>query len=149
MEFENLSEHAKHEARRVAAAFELETWSQTPPYPADLYVEFEGYVGGILVDWDVDNTGQIGAVGVKSKDNDWIQVINYAEYGWRFDEEWRGQANPILKNFFACGLYRLGIERENLFTFLGQSFTAHEKLELRVSMPREFWLKEWFDGGEA
>ena len=27
--------------------------------------------------------------------------------------------------------------------------SAHEKMELRLSMPREFWPKRWLDAGES
>jgi hypothetical protein len=31
------------------------------------------------------------------------------------------------------------------FVNLNYVFTAHEKLELRLSLPREFWPKKWLD----
>ncbi len=40
----------------------------------------------------------------------------------------------------ARGLYRLGIDDEDIVTQFNYSLSAHEKLELRLSLSREFWL---------
>ncbi len=44
----------------------------------------------------------------------------------------------------ARGLYRLGFEDESILSQL-PALSAHEKLELRLSMPREFWPQKWLD----
>ena len=49
----------------------------------------------------------------------------------------------------ARGIHRLGIEEEYVWGQLNVIFTAHEKMELRLSMPREFWPQKWMDEEEA
>ena len=48
----------------------------------------------------------------------------------------------------ARGLYCLGFEDEAILSQL-PPLTNHEKLELRLSMPREFWPKTWQDEANA
>ncbi len=45
----------------------------------------------------------------------------------------------------ARGLYCLGFEDENILAELNHPLTSHEQLELRLSMPREFWPQKWLD----
>ena len=47
------------------------------------------------------------------------------------------------------GLYRLGFEDEDALGELNASFSAHEKMELRLNFPREFWPKRWLDEENA
>lgn len=43
----------------------------------------------------------------------------------------------------ARGLYRLGFEDEDVLAKLNHPLSSHEKMELRLSLPREFWPKMW------
>ncbi len=47
----------------------------------------------------------------------------------------------------ARGLYRLGFDEPAILAQLPQ-LSAHEKLELRLSMPREFWPQRWLEAEE-
>jgi hypothetical protein len=53
--------------------------------------------------------------------------------------------SPQCNTLFICGLYRLGLDDENDPRATHCSLSAHEKLELRLSMPREFWPQKWID----
>ncbi|BCM88449.1 hypothetical protein IAD21_00280 [Abditibacteriota bacterium] len=61
--------------------------------------------------------------------------------------------NPtvILKEDMARTLYRLGIDIENeeWLVPLNVHLSTHEKLDLRLSMPREFWPKKWLEEENA
>ncbi|BCM88420.1 hypothetical protein IAD21_00251 [Abditibacteriota bacterium] len=52
--------------------------------------------------------------------------------------------NSEFHDLFARVLYRLGFEEESVLSQL-PTLSMHEKLELRLSMPREFWPKQWLD----
>lgn len=56
---------------------------------------------------------------------------------------WTSHLNPY-NELMARGLYRLGFEDPAILAQL-PPLSAHEKLELRLSMPREFWPKTWLE----
>jgi hypothetical protein len=66
-------------------------------------------------------------------------------HNWDEEVGWWLDPLPQFHEFIARGLYRLGIEDEDILSQLNHPFTAHEKLELRLSMPREFWPQKWLD----
>lgn len=45
-------------------------------------------------------------------------------------------------------LYKLGYEGQSIDQALGCSLSNHEKMEIRLGFPREFWPKTWL-GEEA
>jgi len=49
-------------------------------------------------------------------------------------------ANELMSH----GLYKLGFEDESVLSQL-PSLSAHERLELRLSLPREFWPVTWLE----
>ncbi|RYZ80870.1 MAG: hypothetical protein EOP04_25050 [Proteobacteria bacterium] len=52
---------------------------------------------------------------------------------------------PQHYEIMARALYRLGVEDEAELTKLEWPLSAHEKSELRLSLPREFWPQKWLD----
>ena len=76
----------------------------------------------------------------------------YDESTRRFEESchvWCSEAlpsnNSVYNEQMARGLYRLGIEDEEVLGRLNCPLTFHEQLELRHSMLREFWPAKWLD----
>ncbi len=45
----------------------------------------------------------------------------------------------------ARGLYCLGTDDSEALEQFYPAFSFHEKLELRLSLPREFWPQTWLD----
>lgn len=61
------------------------------------------------------------------------------------------ESEGVNLDLMARGLYRLEFEaKEKVEDVLSQlpELTAHEKLELRPSFPREFWPQKWLDEEE-
>ncbi len=142
MEPEDLSEKIEWEARRVATAFGVKEWQ------ADESPNQRRGVGeaGLVVVWGIDfETArfigvQINGPGKKVStiyDESWIDPdISVRPF-------WNCSFSTATAFFMARGLYRLGIEEEDALMKLNSPLTAHEQLELRLSMPREFWPKKW------
>ncbi|RYX81563.1 hypothetical protein EON83_23680 [bacterium] len=150
MEFEDVSEEIEWEARRVAAAFGVETFEcLRGPWG----LKWSGLLGTMQVTWSLRD-----------------KVVSYIELGpegWGIElmleplepfesgltEWWFRPAKwdtPEWNELAARGLYRLGFEAEETMFEVGvilSAFSAHKKLELRLSMPREFWPQKWLDEG--
>ncbi|BCM92499.1 hypothetical protein IAD21_04379 [Abditibacteriota bacterium] len=143
MEFEDVREDVERECERIAAAFGATSWTEGyKSIPGDSY--FDGSIRGIDVAWNIQWSNlQLTIVRAGKRDEegeweDWCDVQNEGGIQWRCD------FNPEYSEFFARALYRLGIEDEYVLSQLPE-LSAHEKLELRLSMPREFWPQKWLD----
>lgn len=62
---------------------------------------------------------------------------------------WEWMPHPQLNEPLARGLYCLAFDAEVISANLNYSLSAHEKLELRLSMPREFWPQKWLEEAQA
>jgi len=62
------------------------------------------------------------------------------------EEPWTYRVFPETEfdEYMVRGLYRLGVQ-DDVLALLSYHLSAHEKLELRLSMPREFWPQKWVD----
>ncbi len=143
MGLENVSEEMKREAQRVAAAFRLSEWDG----------QVEGF-GDLLVsrrEEDFEVRCCIDSQGLFD-----LHIENAeAPTSIYCDVEFQPElycvpclGNPSYNELMARGLYRLGLEDEVALSQL-PPLTAHEKLELRLSMPREFWPQKWLDGEQS
>ncbi|RYX80816.1 hypothetical protein EON83_26840 [bacterium] len=139
MEFESLSEDIKREARRVAAAFGVENWA--------ISIEHHGF--GFEHQNETSNLCHYVRI---REDGVWIFILisdsetysNGCRVSWHMDQWLCTLANvPVHNEVMGRGLYRLGFDNEAILSQL--SLTAHEKLELRLSTPREFWPNQWQD----
>ncbi len=141
-----LTQEIKREFARVAAAFSVEQWT--------IWTwEFPEY-------WKRGYTPQRHYVQVEFEDNSpiWRSFVigPYDENDECFVDEsqvWlNGMVIPaddaLFNTLMARGLYRLGIEDEAILSQLSP-LSVHEKLELRHSMPREFWPKTCLDEENA
>ncbi len=147
MEFEDVSAEVEREARRVAAAFGVEIFDTHKD--SGWWTCQGSATTGIRVAWEIDpTTGMYWSIEVG-------EVIGYEGSGCKvfFDEEWikdDGQEtwpSPRLEDneLMAWGLFRLGLDRPTIITELNHPLSMHEKLELRLSMPCEFWPKKWLE----
>ncbi|RYX82176.1 hypothetical protein EON83_20890 [bacterium] len=137
---EILSEPIDREARRIAAAFELETFELNEE--DDEQMIYVGNLDTVRVGWNIDartNTFVVIWAGNVEDGECLIHTEWYPE-----GKEWRLSPMPEFHSIMARGLYRLGFEDESVFSQL-PALSAHEKLELRLSMPREFWPKIWLN----
>ena len=139
------------EMRRVAAAFGV----KEPKIHAILVGWYgEGVVSEFDVHWiSNENWGKLlecdlklHRVSIELKcldgsvvDNTWI---DYNKYTQRLEIT---TAGILTCELMKRGLYCLGFEDEEVFTQLNCSLTAHERLELRLSLPHEFWPQKWLD----
>ncbi len=141
MGFEDVSEKVVWEARRIAATFGVEKWIvSTTEFEG--YANFEGYARETLVTWDIDLvTSSLDGLCLGRFPDNYTQVI----YRLKTDNQWFCESNSGASELMARGLYRLGIEDEDVLAELNYPLTAHEKLQLRLSLPREFWPQKWID----
>lgn len=140
MEIEDVSEEVKWEAQRITAAFDLQEWEITAVSGNE--VLFAAYTEDRLLEWCLDGLN-ICALAVGDRHNLSSFDINPSSgYGPLTFE------SSEYDSLLARGLYRLGFEAPSLISELPE-LSAHQKLELRLSMPREFWPKTWIDGENA
>ena len=140
MEFEGLSEEVQWELKRVGAAFGIREWIVDDGPNQVNGVSYEGAVVSCGVDL---NTARFIGVQVKGPNN--ATSIIYDE-GWIHSSPqsfWNCEFHPVTSSLMFRGLYRMGFD-ESVLNQL-PALTAHEKLELRLSMPREFWPRKWLE----
>ena len=158
MESPLLGEKIEWEAKRVAAAFGIDKWvfkarivkqcdKNGTRIGERLLWDFDSKVPNELISW---------CFSVEPDELSWIEIgipnalccsvwrrytsLPRNKCAWGFSPQL--QYHDLMRR----GLYRLGFEDEGVLTRLNVSLTAHEKLELRLSMSREFWPQTWLDG---
>jgi hypothetical protein len=143
MEFEVLSEKIKWEARRVAAAFGVKEWQRVQSH-SPLDVKWRSTVAGVAFTWDLQkDNGALMGLALGERYPQQCSVSNFPSPS--VGDMWMVNRAPKYHEQMARGLYRLGFEVPLVLAQLNHPLTAHEKLELRLSMPREFWPKTWLD----
>lgn len=148
MEFEDLDEKVEWEAKRVAAAFGVETFEVMESGGEER--DYRGKLGTTPMHWSVHKTELTFIYVVIGYTTDYVErSISLLKVPSIDDEtEWDFsltlRSNPEFHHLFARGLYRLGLEDEYVLSQLPQ-LSAHEKLEFRLSLPREFWPQTWLD----
>lgn len=55
-------------------------------------------------------------------------------------------SKPEFVPFLVSGLFRLGFKDWGIFDYHLNCLTAHEKVELMLSVPREYWPQKWREG---
>lgn len=138
MESEVLEERIEWEAERIAAAFAVRERNFYE------HGSMSGYSGknaaGTSIDWGFSSDGgrleRIFVGGIPRGTH--IRIVQ---------GEWKMLLMSCHREIMTRGLYCLGFEDEAVFDQLG-GLTAHEKLELRLTLPREFWPKTWMDEEE-
>ncbi len=149
MEFEDLSEKVKREAQRIVMAYEVTSFQS---YEGKSFVvgnvpsaiHFKGAWKGdshTRLHWTIDGADATLLKLSLDRDVEFCLLTKDKEGKHKFVS--LSYAKRDLKQGMACGLYRLGIEDEEALSELNSTLSAHEKLELRLSMPREFWPKTW------
>ncbi|RYX80737.1 hypothetical protein EON83_27290 [bacterium] len=143
MESEDVRAKYEWEARRVAAAFGMEDYQKLPQYQGVYFV----FCGGVEVWWNIDwissdSTATISNVTIGADKDPGCQITDFG-FGWEFFQF--QNSPPHYRGMMAKALYCLGIENETVLHKLNAPLTLHEKLELRLSLPREFWPQKWFD----
>lgn len=146
MESEDVKAKVDWEERRVAAAFGVARWERdyTPwrtglaPTGQVVQVEFcmeSPTIRRLMIGIYTQESGDLGDTC-----SVWIERKDPAQRTYPSRE-----INVCYNEIMARGLYRLGIEDEEWIAPLNHPLTAHEKLELRKTMPREFWPQKWLD----
>lgn len=151
MEFEDLSENVKREAQRIAMSYEVTSFQS---YEGKSFVvgdvpsaiHFKGVWKGAphtWLHWTIDRHGATLLKLSLDRDVEFCLLTKDKEDKDKF--VFLSYAKRDLKQGMTQGLYRLGIEDEDASSELNSTLSAHEKLELRLSLPREFWPKTWLD----
>ena len=140
MAVEGLGERVEWEARRVAAAFGVQEWDEAVEGFGDLLVS--SCRGDFEVRCCIDRQGRLFDLHIE---NVLAPTTLYC------DVEFQPQlycvpcfGNPSYNELMVRGLYLLGFEDPALISELPE-LSAHEKLELRLSLPHEFWPKKWLE----
>lgn len=122
------------EAQRVAAAFGGFSFTV---HRTAISVHYEGWVDEVLVTWRLgDPNARVKNICVGTRSYCGVFLVKGA---WQWEPGQEGHEQ------MARGLYRLGIEDEAILAALNQPLSMHEKLELRLSMPRVFWPQSWLN----
>ena len=142
MEFEGVDGRIEWEARRVAAAFEVEIWQSDSEELTEVDFFGESSTGvSLSVQW-VLSVGESSVhwtrVALDNEQGAWCDMFFDPDISrWYLDPS---QEAPL--ELMARGLYRLGLEDESVWSKL-PALSAHEKMELRLSLPHEFWPQKW------
>jgi hypothetical protein len=137
MEFEPLSENVEREALRIAAAFEVSKWKRIDPRISGYTMEGFDRGDNRIEFYYLEGTERPRMIRVGDGDN-------YSCWDEEDDEEGGVLKNlPANDEILARGLYRLGLDEDVLSQL--PPLSADEKMELRLSMPREFWPQKWLD----
>ncbi|RYX82865.1 hypothetical protein EON83_17295 [bacterium] len=137
LESKAVSGTVEHEAARVAVTFGVGEW-KTTEYPTAHRHFGWGSGARLPIDWIInfEEGVRLTVLSVGSFE----RCCQLAFY-WG---EWDIRLNPKYDTAMARGLYCLGFEDEAILSQL-PPLSAHEKLELRLGMPREFWPQKWLD----
>lgn len=161
MEPEIVSEDWDWEVRRVAAVFgakDKPKMSIGGPFvsadacfgPNEDYLEWKFIrpIGSVLIPyWIYLKVAQKSDDGVNWADkDDWpsYSQINYFQSRGVWYREAFGEFQDKMSHSLVRGLYCLGFE-DSVINIVNYPLTSHEKLELRLSLPREFWPQKWLD----
>lgn len=149
MEFETLTyPQFDHVIRRVAAAFGIEQlkagWEDAEQ------IGYFGWNGGILFGLELTHEGELSHLWVGDSERKFSSDIYFDTTEYSEEKEWWCSPHPKYDWLMACACYRLGLEGENIQSQL-PTLSAHEKLELRLSLPREFspksgWMRNSSSG---
>ncbi|RYX84670.1 hypothetical protein EON83_08515 [bacterium] len=122
------------EIQRVAAAFGVKSFTTHRTVTS---VHYEGWLGDTLVTWRLgDPNARVTNICVGTR--------SYCGV-FRKRDRWEWESGQEGHEQMARGLYCLGFEDEDVLAQLNRPLSMHEKIELRLSMPREFWPKKWCD----
>lgn len=151
MGVEDIDEQVEWEARRVAAAFGIEEWDECEYRFDGLYLQCTAEREGVRIRCGVaTRTGKMTTLDIEESGSSQnaCKIRRHKEENKVF---WSCSAQPKFHNgnLLACGLYRLGIEDADVCAMLNHPLSTHEKMELRLSMPREFWPQKWRDAENA
>ena len=129
MEVEDLDERIEREARRVAAAFSVQEFSFNDGYIAQ--------VEGATLMWFIDQeTHKVDNILLVSP-GDTIGLVWDVPSAFDYRLSRHG-------HLLARALYRLGFSDEEVWIRM-PVLSEHEKMELRLSLPREFWPQTWLE----
>jgi hypothetical protein len=129
-----MESQVEFEAHRVAFAFDVNEWRGAPYL--NLYA-CKGWRSNSRFVWDIHNNGYL--YGLAFPDGDfWLNPDG--SYGLYFKPDSKNRES------MARGLFLLGFQKERI-DVANQlpPLSTHEQLELRLSLPREFWPQTWLD----
>ncbi|RYX83330.1 hypothetical protein EON83_15010 [bacterium] len=143
MESKDLRERTEWEVRRVVTAFQAKNYVFSPHYYLESAVQFEVPLESeVTLYMKLSPDPVVTVVSVQLVCGGELLFMNRTEKG-RWDKGC-SRLNSIHQSRMARGFYCLGIEDEGTCEQL-PPLSAHEKLELRLSLPREFWPQKWLD----
>lgn len=140
MESEDVTEKTEWQVRMVVAGFEVKEWKKEE---SETVWVFKGHTWRLIpVLWTIDKgSGHWAKMSVGSgPDEAWFEIDQAtATADFRL-------GNPQCNELLMQGLYRLGVDSNDLLReFSVGLFSAHQIMELRLSLPREFWPQKWID----
>ncbi|RYX82720.1 hypothetical protein EON83_18045 [bacterium] len=137
--------------RRVAAAFEVELLLPSA-WKDEERIGFYAEKGELLFELEVTCNGDWHRLSIGQRvyeDSEYLGSSNLYFVVPFLDpnekKQWEFFSYLAYDHLIARAFYRLGFEDEIIFSTLPE-LSTHEKLELRLSMPREFWPQKWLEG---
>jgi len=125
----------EREAKRVAHAFGVEEWG-----PHAFRHGFLGMAGNVRIGWIIDKEkGTLKGVEVGLHEEPSTTLLRRSNGTWGI-ALYPGLTDELM----AWGLYRLGFQDKAVLSQL-PSLSAHERMEARLSLPREFWPVTWLE----
>ena len=146
MELEVLNKEVERQARRVATAFDVTEFQIRPHENQE--EQNHRYMQGMTN--QSPRARVIWIIDLLTEKWIYLRIVGPIGYVSVFSVN-----NPSTARFYlptaelmALGLYLLGVEEQEALSQIF-SLSAHEKLELRLSLPREFWPQTWLDEEDA
>ena len=157
----NTMKDVEWQARRVAAAFGVKEWRvegrtvvQDDENGRRLWEkrvwDFDSVVPDDRVSWCLDATsGELCwiEIGVPNAIccSIWRAYMSQTRDKWK----WGFSPEPRYHELMARGLYCLGFDDPSVLAKLGYPLTGHEQIELRLSIPPQFWPQKWLKGAPS
>ncbi|RYX80949.1 hypothetical protein EON83_26435 [bacterium] len=149
MEFEDVSEEMQRDARRIAVAFGRKSKKNIEVYP-DRFIDLGVDFASIRMAFRYRNNGLKTVVAHFLRGEQWRISLEtgFSGNGKNFQyvrSDGLHMNGDALAPEMMVAIYKLGLDLEPLQRVFNLTLTYHEQLELRLSMPREFWPQKWLD----
>lgn len=145
MGFDDVSERIEWEAKRIAAAFGVEDFTALRGHAT--LTNFYASEGEVSLWWSLDSRREQKMLRVldikRGNQRCQVSVTNILGRLGETDK-WVLFDQGVFREEMARWLYRLGFEDESILSRL-PALSMHEKMELRLSMPRKLWPQKWLD----
>jgi hypothetical protein len=127
----------EYEAKRVAAAFGVKITGYVVDSLGAAYFNEDDAL--VPFYWSLSKEGELECLSIGSHDGSGMCEVRC------LDGVWFCFPCEAYNERMGRSLYCLGIEDEGVWEQLGCCLSGHDKMELQISLPLQFWPDKWLD----